>query len=196
MEYVVIGITHTMQEALLMCQDRPKKYPQLTKSKKEPKILYVAKTKEPPHSAGTSTNTRHLTVDYSHLTELILSRISKMESEKPHTPKPKFQGHIYVKKQKKIFRVSLNNVLHIYVEGRYSILVSEHGKYLLQMSLAKLIRQFPDIFIRCHRNYLVHFDKISCIDLNDFQVNLSNGDYVPLSIRYKDKLLKRLRLLK
>jgi two-component system response regulator LytT len=61
--------------------------------------------------------------------------------------------------------VLLSNIYLIKVEGNYSIIYTEAQKYVLKISLKKLILQLNDNFIQIHKSAVINIDFMERIDI-------------------------------
>jgi DNA-binding LytR/AlgR family response regulator len=102
---------------------------------------------------------------------------------------------IYIKKKQKLVNVNFADIFYIQSDGRYCRIHTEMNMYLIRSSMKDLKKRLPEnIFIKCHRSYLVNLSKIKSIDLeNDFVVLQEMK--VPLSRREKENLLEKLDFL-
>ena len=101
--------------------------------------------------------------------------------------------YLFIKKNNSLKKVLLNDILFIEVEERYCNIVTLHEKFLVMLSLKKVIELLDkDKFVRTHRNYLVNMDKIEEIIPSDNLVILQENHKITLSDGYKDflKLVK------
>lgn len=98
-------------------------------------------------------------------------------------------GHdyLFIKKNKALKKVQLSDIIYVEVEDRYCKIVTETEKFLILMSLSKMMELLdPTIFCRTHRNFLVNIEKIIEIIPQDNLIWLKNNHSVVLSDKYKD----------
>ena len=106
------------------------------------------------------------------------------------------EDYLFVKKNKSLKKVLIDDIIYIEVEDRYCNIVTENDKFLILMSLTKLIQLLdPEKFNQTHRCYIVNSSKIEEIIVNDNLVILKGNHQVTLSDKYKD-FLKKFRILK
>ncbi len=96
---------------------------------------------------------------------------------------------LFVKNGSVLQKVKFKDIHYVQSEGNYSILHTEHKKYAIRISLARLIQRLPaDIFVRTHQRYLVQTELVDKIDTFNAQIFVQ-GKSIPLGRTYKDDLL-------
>ena len=105
------------------------------------------------------------------------------------------QDYIYTKVGNKLRKVSLDDILFIEVEGKYSALQVRERKYNVKASLKDLLHKLPsDRFVRVSRNFVVNLNQIQHIDT--FQYTVKVGDLeIPISRTYKEELMRHINLM-
>ena len=105
------------------------------------------------------------------------------------------QDYIYTKVGNKLRKVSLDDILFIEVEGKYSALQVRDRKYNVKASLKDLLHKLPsDRFVRVSRNFVVNLNQIQHIDT--FQYTVKVGDLeIPISRTYKEELMRHINLI-
>ncbi|MEN2414995.1 LytR/AlgR family response regulator transcription factor [Flavobacterium mesophilum] len=99
--------------------------------------------------------------------------------------------YLFIKKNKALKKVRTDDISYIEVEDRYCNIITEKEKFLILMSLIKILEILDPVkFIRTHRNYIVNSDKIVEIILSDNVVILKGNHTVILSEKYKDFVSK------
>jgi DNA-binding LytR/AlgR family response regulator len=101
---------------------------------------------------------------------------------------------MFIKKGKSLKKVLIEDIIYIEVEERYCNIITEKKKFVIMMSLTKMLELHSSRFSRTHRNYVVNSGKIEEIIFNDNMVILKNHK-VMISDTYKD-LVKQFRILK
>ena len=92
-------------------------------------------------------------------------------------------------------KVYSKEILYAESDWNYCVLVAEDKKFVLKMSLKKILKKLGDSFLPIHKSYIVQFDKIEGIDTSANKV-VVNGTPLPLGRTYKTNLLNRFNLLK
>ena len=105
------------------------------------------------------------------------------------------QDYSYTKVGNKLRKVSLDDILFIEVEGKYSALQVRDRKYNVKASLKDLLHKLPsDRFVRVSRNFVVNLNQIQHIDT--FQYTVKVGDLeIPISRTYKEELMRHINLI-
>lgn len=103
---------------------------------------------------------------------------------------------LFIKKGKSLKKVHVLDIIYIEVEEKYCNIVTEKEKFLILISLTKILELLDaKLFSRTHRNYIVNIQKITEIIPTDNLIFLIGGHKVTLSEKYKD-ILKRVRTLR
>jgi two-component system, LytTR family, response regulator len=93
---------------------------------------------------------------------------------------------LFIKKKDALKKVKLDDIIYIEVEERYCDIVTETEKFLILISLTKLMEQLDaKRFFQTHRNFVIHVDKILEIIPSQNLVMLKGNHQVTLSDKYK-----------
>jgi two-component system LytT family response regulator len=104
--------------------------------------------------------------------------------------------YLFIKKNKALKKVRIGDIVYIEVEDRYCNIITEVEKFVILISLTKIIQFLdPNKFSQTHRNYIVNLSKIEEIVVNDNLVVLKGNHKVVLSDKYKD-FVKKFRILR
>jgi len=104
--------------------------------------------------------------------------------------------YFFIKKKNVLKKVAVSDIVYIEVEERYCSIYSNTDRFVVQISLAKIMDQLnADIFLRTHRNFIVNRDCIEEIQTSDNLLLMNNGKLVPISDRYKD-VFKQFRFIR
>lgn len=104
--------------------------------------------------------------------------------------------YFFIKKKDVLKKVAISDIVHIEVEERYCSIFSHSEKFVVQISLAKIMDLLdPQRFMRTHRNFLVNVNCIEEIQTADNLLRMSNGNLVPVSEKYRD-VLKNFRFIR
>ena len=103
---------------------------------------------------------------------------------------------LFIKKNKVLKKVQIKDILYIEVEDRYCNIITETEKFVILISLTKIIQLLDAArFCQTHRNYIVNLSKIEQINVNDNLIILKGNHKITLSDKYKD-FVKNFRILK
>ena len=106
------------------------------------------------------------------------------------------KDYLFIKKKNSLKKVLIADVLYIEVEERYCNVVTESEKFVILISLTKIIELLDaNKFCRTHRNFIVNAEKIEEILVSDNLIILKGNHKIILSDKYKD-LTKRFHILK
>jgi len=106
------------------------------------------------------------------------------------------EDYLFVKKNKSLKKVLIDDIVYIEVEDRYCNIITDNEKFVILMSLTKLIQLLdPEKFCQTHRNFIVNTNKIEEIIVHDNLLILEGNHKVTLSDKYKD-FVKKFRILK
>jgi len=106
------------------------------------------------------------------------------------------ETYLYIKKGKVLKKVFLEDIIYIEVEEKYCNIVTPKEKFVILISLTKILNLLDDtMFSRTHRNYVVNMQKIEEIIPSDNLIVLSGNHHITLSEKYKS-IIKRVRTLK
>ena len=101
------------------------------------------------------------------------------------------KDYLYIQKGRSLKKVLISEIIYIEVEGRYCNIITEKGKFIILISLRKIIQFLdPICFARTSRNFIVNTHKIVEIFPSDSLILLSGNHKITLSDTYKDIILK------
>lgn len=108
---------------------------------------------------------------------------SKME------PTPPVQ-HLMVKANKKSYKINFNELLYLEAQGDYVKFVTTEHALMVHGTLKEFEAQLPgNLFERVHKSYVISLLKVVYVEGNLVKI----GDKkIPVSLSYKDNLLKKL----
>ena len=95
---------------------------------------------------------------------------------------------IFVKSEYRLVRFDLDDCLFIEGLKDYVRIYTENGDKIMSLMNMKTLEDFlpkPE-FLRSHRSYIVHMNKVKCLDR--FRMNIGEN-YIPVSESYKDVIL-------
>lgn len=88
--------------------------------------------------------------------------------------------------------VKVNSILYCEAESNYTKVVFLEGKKITLTKTLKLVEELLpiNIFKRIHRSYLVNINYVNRFNkTNDYYVELTNGESLPVSVRKKDDFI-------
>lgn len=105
------------------------------------------------------------------------------------------KDRIVLKDLENIYVIKIADIIHCEADGRYTrFFVKGAGRPILVSTNLKEYEQLlcPSGFVRIHHSHLINMAHINRIDKINLSVHLSEEQKVPISVRKKDELLKRL----
>jgi Response regulator of the LytR/AlgR family len=105
-----------------------------------------------------------------------------------------FRYSFFIRKNKQLIKISINDIKWVYSEGNYCFIVTVNRKHVIKASLSKLVRRLPaNKFVRVHRSYLVMVSRIDNVDYANNHLLIEEAE-IPIGRTYKAELVKRLDL--
>jgi two-component system LytT family response regulator len=104
--------------------------------------------------------------------------------------------YLFIKKKDALKKIRIEDIIYIEVEERYCSIITENEKFLILMSLTKIL-ELLDVnrFCQTHRNCIVNIEQITEIVPADNLIILKGTHKVPLSDKYKN-FIKQFQILK
>lgn len=96
---------------------------------------------------------------------------------------------IFVKSDKKIIKLNLDDISHIEAFGNY-IKIYAGEMILTHQTLSDFLDKLPDHFLRIHKSYAINFNHLKLIDGNQFL--LQNGVKLPIGKSYRKTVLEKI----
>lgn len=104
--------------------------------------------------------------------------------------------YLFIKKGKSLKKVDISDIVYIEVEEKYCNIITEKEKFVILISLTKILELFDStVFCRTHRNFIVNTKKMIEIIPTDNLIILQGNHSVILSNKYKD-IITRAYILK
>ncbi len=96
---------------------------------------------------------------------------------------------LFVKSDKKIVKINLDDISHIEAYGNYIKIYT--GKMILTpQSLTDFLAKLPDTFLRIHKSFVINFSQLKLIDGN--QIVLQNDIKLPIGKSYRKAVLGKI----
>lgn len=96
---------------------------------------------------------------------------------------------IFVKSDKKIIKVNLEEISHIEAYGNY-IKIYTDKMILTPQTLTDFLTKLPDTFVRIHKSFAINFNNLKLIDGN--QLVLQNDIKLPIGKSYRKIVLDKI----
>ncbi len=138
-------------------------------------------------------------IDLQRTLELVASRLSaktqKEEVIKNSESSYILSDRIFVRYKNRMVKVVIEDILYVVADGNYCLVTTMDKEYILTVTLKTLEESLPsDHFVRTHRSYVVNLNRINSLDDNQEYLTFSEGKSVPVSRRFKQDVLNRLKL--
>ena len=100
--------------------------------------------------------------------------------------------HLMVRANKKNYRINFDELLYLEAQGDYVRFVTTAKSLLVHARLKDSISQIPEkLFVQIHKSYVISLSKVEYTEGNQVKIG---GHKLPVSLSYKDKLVKKLKL--
>jgi len=96
---------------------------------------------------------------------------------------------IFVKSDKKLIKINLDEINHIEAYGNY-IKIFTDKMVLTPQTLSDFLKKLPNDFLRIHKSYAINFNKLKLIDGN--QILLNNDIKLPIGKSYRKIILDKI----
>jgi DNA-binding LytR/AlgR family response regulator len=115
-----------------------------------------------------------------------VQQLHKKEIAEQTTP-----SFIFLKADKKVHKVNLDDILYVEAAGDYIKVMTESGQYIVNDTLKSLQDELPPVqFIRVHKSYIISRNKIKFFEGNYVKVGNAN---IPIGNSYKEEISTRLK---
>ncbi|MCY1723364.1 response regulator transcription factor [Prolixibacteraceae bacterium Z1-6] len=102
------------------------------------------------------------------------------------------EAFIYVKENKKVVKVHLNEILYVEGLSEYVQIYTSEKKIITKTSMTNMADKLPDNnFIRIHKSFIVSLSKIEAFTSNSIEVP---GKELPIGRSYKNSVLEVLQV--
>jgi len=99
----------------------------------------------------------------------------------------------FIKSGVRLIKIDLDKILFIEVMGKFCTIHTPKETIEARVTLNQLSEKLTNKFLRVHRSFIIHTDKIDEINLQDNCI-LMVGNNIPISRTYRDAFIKRLSL--
>lgn len=106
--------------------------------------------------------------------------------------KPVEDAFIYVKENKKVIKVHLNEILYVEGLSEYVQIYTENKKIITKTSMNNMAEKLPETgFMRIHKSFIVSLTKIEAYTSNSIEVP---GKELPIGRSYKSSVIEALQV--
>ena len=105
------------------------------------------------------------------------------------------KDRIVLKDMENIYVINIADIIHCEADGRYTRFYVKGMRPILVSTNLKEYEQLlsPSGFVRIHHSHVINLAHIQRIDKVNLTVHLCENEKVPISVRKKDELMKRLQ---
>lgn len=101
------------------------------------------------------------------------------------------EAFIYVKENKKVIKVHLNEILYVEGLSEYVQIYTEKKKIITKTSMTNMEEKLPQAdFIRIHKSFIVSMSKIEAFTSHSIEVP---GKELPIGRSYKNAVVETLK---
>ncbi len=112
----------------------------------------------------------------------------KAKKETPSSNHENESDFIFVKSDKKIVKIGLDEILYIEGLKDYVMIFTPAGRIITLQTMKNLEEKLPaDKFIRVHRSFIISLDRVKSISNNSVDVS---GKQIPIGKLYRDAFMK------
>lgn len=120
------------------------------------------------------------------INKFLQSQHNVLENKKTSSTEIKHDDYIFLKADKKHYKINLNNILYFESLGDYVIVHCEEKKITIKDKISHLENILPsDNFIRIHRSFIISVPKIEAVGPGFMEINKKK---LPLGRTYKNNL--------
>jgi DNA-binding LytR/AlgR family response regulator len=103
---------------------------------------------------------------------------------------------IFVKIENRLVKIPLAEMVWMEVDDKYTQLHTTNQQMIARISLNDLAHKLPaDDFVRISRSEMINAVHIANIDLDTYNILMSNGDTLTIGKNYRTEVLKRLNIV-
>jgi len=96
---------------------------------------------------------------------------------------------LFIKSDKKHFKIVLDDLLYIESMGDYCKFITSDKTFTSYITLKKILESLPNSFVRCHKSFIVQFNKIKVVEGNTIKISTHK---IPIGSSYKKSILNLL----
>lgn len=105
------------------------------------------------------------------------------------------EGTLFVRKNQVLQKIAIADIYYLESDGRYCRVYTRSEMLLTNSTLKDMMERLPkDIFLQCHRRYVINISKVKSINLEEDLIIMEERS-VPVSRREKDKILSKINFI-
>ena len=123
--------------------------------------------------------------------ERFLKAVNRVEAKLEERKRSVLQNHLFVKADKKLYKVDIEDVLYLQAYGDYVKVFTKDKTLVTKERLVKIEEELPKThFLKIHRSYIIALSAIRYIEGNQIQIGEIK---LPIAASYKEELMLRLK---
>lgn len=116
--------------------------------------------------------------------------IQQIQLKSSNTQPDTFSEYITLKVDKKLIRVTVEDILYVQSDWNYLLVHTNNDKYMILSTMKSIEAELDSHdFFRIHKSFLVNMKKAKSIEGNMLEV--MNGTKLPISRNFRQEVLKR-----
>ena len=97
--------------------------------------------------------------------------------------------HVFIKSDGKFIKVKFHEILYLESDRDYVYIHTKGQKFMALLALKQIEQTLPQIFLRCHRSFIINPEFVESIEGNQIKI----GDrLIPISRTYQDGIFDKL----
>ncbi|MFC2109136.1 LytR/AlgR family response regulator transcription factor [Bacteroidota bacterium] len=111
-------------------------------------------------------------IPFSRFLKAINKVTNRINLEKEKLPETSIseEPHIFLKVDKKLIKIKLNDILYIESLKDYIKVFTRIGDYLVHKSMTSISDELPENFLRIHRSFNIAINKITAVEGNSVEI--------------------------
>ena len=112
-------------------------------------------------------------------------KMKSMKNEQSSSP------FIFIKSDKKVYKIDLGDILYIEATGDYLKIYTEENQYVTHSTLKNFLEELPSsLFLQIHKSFVIAKSKIFFIEGN--YIRIADRD-LPIGALYKEEVFRKLK---
>lgn len=105
------------------------------------------------------------------------------------------EEHVFLKADKKSFKVSLNKILYIEAMGDFlKVFIQDHKTLVVSDTIKNMKNSLPSSkFIQIHKSYIISSSHIDFVEANRISIS---GEMLPIGLAFRDRVREYLGIKK
>ena len=108
----------------------------------------------------------------------------------------KVNENIFLKKNNLLMKVVVADIYYIESDDKYCFIFIRDTRFLVQQSLKRFARIFPDNFVSLHRKYIINLNQVASVYPDRSAITLKNKVVLPISQRHRKDVPTHFTIIK